>query len=311
MIALVVGGNGFIGSTLVLRLVAEGYRVRVLDRGTQRPDIDWTGCEYVCGNLADPIALDRLVSGADIVFHLASTTVPGTSNLDPQGDVTSNLLGMLNLVESMRRVGVSRLVFLSSGGTVYGNAASSPIREDSPLDPISSYGVVKVAMEKYLNMYAALGEISPLIIRPANPYGPRQPVTGQQGAIAVFLGKALRDEAIEIWGDGGIVRDYLYVDDMMDLIMAAVAVGAVGTFNAGSGSGFSIREICDSIQRVSGKLLRISYREGRKFDVRSVVLDISAARDAFSWYPRTGLEEGLRRTWRNLTQTQSRIPKDE
>ncbi|HRO25865.1 MAG TPA: NAD-dependent epimerase/dehydratase family protein [Luteimonas sp.] len=307
MRALVVGGNGFIGSTLVLRLLSEGYRVRVLDRGTPRSDVDWGGIEYQRGDLTDPVTLDHAVADTDIVFHLASTTVPGTSNLDPHSDVTSNLLGTLNLLASMRRVGVRRLVFLSSGGTVYGNAVASPVSEDAPLNPISSYGVVKVAIEKYLNMYASLGEISPLIIRPANPYGPRQSVSGQQGAIAVFLGKALRGEPIEIWGDGTVVRDYVYVDDLVDMVAMAVSAGATGTFNAGSGSGYSLRAVCDAIQKVCGAPLRISYREARKFDVRSIVLDITAAGKAFGWSPGTGLEEGLRRTWRNLVDTRPQI----
>lgn len=308
MHALVVGGNGFIGSALVLRLLSDGYRVRVLDRGEPRADVDWAGVDYQRGDLTDPTALDRVIEGMEIVFHLASTTVPGTSNLDPQGDVTSNLVGTLNLLAAMRRVGARRLVFLSSGGTVYGNAAVSPVPEDAPLNPISSYGVVKVAIEKYLNMYASLGDMSPLIIRPANPYGPRQSVSGQQGAIAVFLGKALRGEPIEIWGDGGVVRDYIYVDDLVDMVATAVSAGVTGTFNAGSGSGYSLRAICDAIQEVCGTPLRISYRESRKFDVRSVVLDITAARRAFGWSPRTKLDDGLRRTWRSLVDAQLRTP---
>jgi len=309
MHALVVGGNGFIGSTLALRLLSDGYRVRVLDRGAPRTDMEWKGIEYRRGDLTDPAALDLAVAGADIVFHLASTTVPGTSNLDPHEDVASNLLGALNLLASMRRAGVRRLVFLSSGGTVYGNTSASPVPEDAPLNPISSYGVVKVAIEKYLNMYAALGEISPLIIRPANPYGPRQSVAGQQGAIAVFLGKALRGEPIEIWGDGSVVRDYIYIGDLVDMIAMAVSAGVTGTFNAGSGSGHSLRAICDAIQRVCGAQLQITYREARKFDVRRIVLDISAAEKAFGWFPGTGLDEGMRRTWRNLIDTSTRLPR--
>ena len=309
MRALVVGGNGFIGSTLVLRLMSEGYGVRLLDRGLPRTDVGWAGVEYLRGDLTKTALLDRAVEGVDIVFHLASTTVPGTSNLDPQGDVASNLLGTLNLLASMKRAGVRRFVFLSSGGTVYGNATVSPVPEGAALNPISSYGVVKVAIEKYLNMFAALGDISPLIIRPSNPYGPRQSVTGQQGAIAVFLGKALRGEQIEIWGDGTVVRDYVYVDDLVDMIVMAVSAGATGTFNAGSGTGYSLRTVCEAIQRVSGVPLEVVHRESRKFDVRSIVLDIAAAWEGFGWAPDTGLEEGLRLTWKHLIDTQLRKSK--
>ena len=299
--ALVVGGNGFIGSTLVKRLLADGYVVRVLDRGVPRVDFDWRGVDYVQGDLSGR-ELDDVVGGSEVVFHLASSTVPSTSNNDPHGDVTSNLLGALSLMHSMRRVGSSRIVFLSSGGTVYGNPPVSPVREDAPLCPISSYGVVKVAIEKYLGMYEALGDLSPLVIRPSNPYGPGQSIAGQQGAIAVFLGKALRGEPVEIWGDGSVVRDYIYIDDLVDMIMKAASGGVTGTFNAGSGRGYSLREVCDAIRRVSGVPLQILYRESRGFDVRRVVLDITAAREAFGWAPATGLDYGLELTWHYLTQ---------
>jgi dTDP-4-dehydrorhamnose reductase len=201
---LVVGGNGFIGSHLVDALRAAGRAVRVYDAGAPRGDTDWTGVDYRQGAFADEAALGAALDGVDAVFHLVSTTVPSTSNADPRADVQGNLLGSLGLMQAMMARDVRRIVFFSSGGTVYGNPRVLPVPEDHPLEPISSYGVVKVAIERYLLMYGRLGVLDPLILRPGNPYGPRQGAAGIQGVIPAFLrrvrdGEALRCGATAAW----------------------------------------------------------------------------------------------------------------
>ena len=299
--ALIIGGNGFIGSSLVQRLLAEGCKLRVLDLGAPRTDLDWSQVSYVRQSLGDPTSLAQAMEGMDVVFHLASTTVPGTSNLDPQADVTDNLVGALNVLTAMRTAQVRRIVFLSSGGTVYGNPALMPVPEDAPLEPISSYGVVKVAIEKYLGMYHQLGAIDPLVIRPSNPYGPRQSTSGSQGAVAVFLGKALRGESVEIWGDGEVVRDYIHVEDLVDLVVLATRAGFSGTLNAGSGVGRSLNEVLALIRRVTGCVLPATYRMGRTFDVKRIVLDMGAAYKCFGWSSRISLEAGIQDTWNYLS----------
>lgn len=297
---LIIGGNGFIGSSLVQRLHAEGCKLRVLDPGTPRSDISWDGVDYYCCSLANEQMLAHVMEGVDIVFHLASTTVPGTSNLDPKADVMENLISALNVLSAMRAAQVRRIVFLSSGGTVYGNPAFVPVPEGAPLDPISSYGVVKVAIEKYLGMYQRLGIIDPLIIRPSNPYGPRQSISGSQGAIAVFLGKALRNEGVEIWGDGGIVRDYIHVDDLIELIVQAVRKEFVGILNAGNGTGNSLNEVLELIRKVTGSALPATYKVGRSFDVNRIVLDMELARGCLGWDPKIPLDSGIHETWQHL-----------
>jgi UDP-glucose 4-epimerase len=297
MIALVIGGNGFIGSALVLRLVDEGYMVRVLDPGVPRPDIDWTACEYIQGDLSHPAVVDTAVSGADIVFHLASTTVPGTSNLDPHGDVTSNLLGLLNLLASMRHVGVNRLVFLSSGGTVYGPPRSLPVAESHPTDPISSYGIHKLMVEKYLQLAHRLHGFDYRIVRPANLYGPRQRLDTAQGAVAVFLDRALRDEPIQIWGDGSVVRDYAYVADAVDaMLRAARYEGAERIFNIGTGVGVSLNQLVAEIGKVLGRRIKVEHGAPRALDVPANVLDCTLARRHLGWSASTSLQAGLQRT---------------
>ncbi|RDZ27121.1 NAD-dependent epimerase/dehydratase family protein [Lysobacter silvisoli] len=300
MSVLVIGGNGFLGSSLVEGLRAAGAAVRVLDVSAPRADLDWAGVDYRHGGLDDAGVLAEALAGVDRVYHLASTTVPGSSNRDPAYDVSSNLLGSLRLIQAMADNGVRRIVFFSSGGTVYGNPERLPVHEDHPLRPISSYGVVKVAIENYLLMYQRLGALDPLILRPSNPYGPRQSTSGMQGAIGAFLGKARAGEGVSIWGDGGIVRDYLYIDDLVELAVRAGASDACGIYNAGSGCGQSLNELCALVRELTGRPLPVEYLPGRDFDVSEIVLDIQAARSRFGWAPRVPLRDGIERTWQAL-----------
>ncbi len=294
---LVIGGNGFLGSSLVEALRKAGHAVRVLDRTPARRDVDWAGTEYLLGGLEDAGTLESALEGIEGVFHLASSTVPGTSNRDPVFDVESNLVGALRLIEAMQRADTRRIVYFSSGGTVYGNPDASPVREDHPLRPISSYGVVKVAIENYLMMYWRLGLLDPLVLRPSNPYGPRQSTSGVQGAIAAFLGRALSGEGVSIWGDGTIVRDYLYIEDLVAAAVAAMTSGECGVLNVGSGAGHSLNEVCELIRDVTGRDLPVQYLPGRDFDVSRIVLDIDAATSRLGWLPRVPLREGIVRTW--------------
>lgn len=294
---LVFGGNGFIGSHLVEALCRAGHGVRVVDIGAPRSDCSWSGVDYRVGSMADPAFVRECLEGIDIVYHLVSTTVPSTSNRDPIADVNGNLVSTLVLLEAMVESGVGRIVFFSSGGTVYGNPATVPVAEDHPLTPISSYGVVKVAIERYLLMYQANGKLSPLILRPGNPYGPRQSTSGVQGVIASFLARVRAGDVLEVWGDGHVVRDYIYISDLVTLAVGGGVGDYCGIINAGSGKGASIRDVIASIAHVTGREPRVDYRIGRGYDVRELVLDISRARQALDWQPQVPLEEGIAATW--------------
>jgi UDP-glucose 4-epimerase len=297
MIVLVIGGNGFLGSNLVSGLRDAGYGIRVLDRSPPRSDFDWQGIDYRIGGLDDADSLVEVLNGVGMIYHLASTTVPGTSNLDPIYDVSSNVIGSLNLIAAMSKAGVRRIVFFSSGGTVYGVPQHLPVEESHVLRPISSYGVTKVAIENYLLMYQQLGTLDPLILRPSNPYGPRQSAAGIQGAVGTFLGKALVKQGVSIWGDGEIIRDYLYVDDLIALAIRAGVTDICGVYNVGSGTGLSLNELCNLVREITGAPLPVEYLPARKFDVPKVVLDIYAASKQFGWAPNISMEEGLARTW--------------
>ncbi len=298
MKALVIGGNGFIGSHIVDRLLADGHSVRVFDRNHEHFRKPLLGVDYRLTTFDDIPALAESLEGVDIVYHLISTTVPSTSNKDPVYDVESNLVGTIRLLNLMRESNVSRIVYLSSGGTVYGIPDYSPVPESHPLRPICSYGVVKVAIENYLQMYQHLYGIEYVALRASNPYGERQGHSGVQGVIGTFIGNVLTGEQIEVWGDGSVVRDFIYVTDLAELCVRAGDSNAVGIFNTGSGKGHSIREVVETLSLVSGKEVTPDYRSSRSYDVPQVVLDITEVKSRFLWVPSIGLLEGMQQTWK-------------
>ena len=301
MKVLIIGGCGFIGSHVLDKALAEGLQVRVFDRRPEpfRPAL--AGVDYVLGDLTDTSQLYEALSGVDAVIHLASTSVPSTSNLDPVSDITGNLIGAVRLLDIMRAAGLRKMVFLSSGGTVYGIPQSNPVAESHPLRPICSYGIVKVAIENYIHMEHALHGLQHVILRASNPYGPRQGHTGIQGIIGTHLWRIARGEPVEVWGDGSVVRDFIHVRDLAELCVKAVMSDVSGCYNAGSGQGTSVSEVVGCIDRTvqatGNAPVRPVYKPGRGFDVPRVVLDISRAKADLHWKPRTGLDEGIAESW--------------
>lgn len=297
MRTLVLGGSGFLGSHLVDVLLERGHEVRVFDRSHERFRQTPQGVEFQMGNFSDTAALAESLADMDQVFHFASTMVPSTSNLDPVADIEGNLVNTVRLLRLMRNSGVKRLVYLSSGGAVYGIPDASPVAEDHPLRPISSYGIVKVAIENYLYMEQHLHGLQALVLRPSNPYGPRQGHGGVQGVIGTFLRRVSRGEGLEVWGDGSVIRDFIHVEDFARLCAMGAEAGLTGVYNAGSGTGQSIRQIVEVISQVCGREVPVDYKPGRGFDVPQIVLDISAIRDHLDWQPEISLEDGIARTW--------------
>lgn len=300
-----MGARGFIGSHLTDALLAAGAQVRAFDRpGIQtvkgvvedrRP-----GLTTLEGDLVSTKDIEAALEGVDVCYHLVSTTLPRSSNLDPAYDIETNLLGTLRLLDTAVRKKVKRIVFTSSGGTVYGSPRRVPIGEDHPTDPACSYGIMKLAIEKYLALYQQLHGLQSTVFRLANPYGERQRIEASQGAVGVFLGKALRNEALEIWGDGTVVRDYLHISDVIRALLLPVGSDSAGesaVYNIGSGQGCSINELIQAIAVVTGREVQVKYSPGRGFDVPVNVLDISKAKRQLGWTPHIGLYEGIRKTW--------------
>jgi len=297
---LVLGGAGFIGSHLAEVLLQAGHRVRIFDR----PHLDRLPSflqrrefEVFTGDFLNPYVLSAALEGSEIVFHLVSTTLPKTSNDNPVYDVESNVVGTLRLLELCRSQGVRKVVFVSSGGTVYGVPRSVPVDETHPTEPICSYGIQKLVIEKYLQLNHRIHGLDYCVVRPSNLYGPRQRLDVAQGAVAVFLDRALRGQPIEVWGDGSAVRDYLYVGDAAEALLKAAAFeGEPRLFNIGSGVGSSLKQLIKEIEALLGRPLAVAYAAARPLDVPVNVLDTSLARRHLGWTARTSLAEGLRRT---------------
>lgn len=297
---LVLGGKGFIGSHLVDGLLAAGHAVRVLDRAdvpplsapAAIPQVEWHD-----GDFTHEATVRQALDGCDVCFHLVSTTLPKSSNDDPLFDVESNVKGTVRLLNHAVSSGVKKVVFTSSGGTIYGIPQTIPIPETHPTDPISSYGITKLAIEKYLHLFSHLHKLDYTTLRISNPYGERQRTRASQGAIAIFLGRVLRGETIDIWGDGTTLRDYVYIGDVTEaLMMAAAHSGPERLFNIGSGAGLSLNDVLDEIERATGLKSKRNYAPARGFDVPRSVLSIARAKTGLGWEPRTSFAAGLNRT---------------
>jgi UDP-glucose 4-epimerase len=298
MKCLVLGGNGFIGRHLCQRLIGDGYQVRSFDlpvRPEERmvsPEVEWYE-----GNLSNENDLTGALEGCDIIFHLISTMIPKTSNDNPVYDVGSNVIGAIKLLSLLENKKDKKVIFSSSGGTVYGVPENIPIDEKHPNNPISSYGITKLTTEKYLHLFHSLYGLKYCVLRIANLYGEGQRINAPQGAVAAFIGKALAHQTIEIWGDGSVVRDYIHISDVMEAFCAAIKYeGEKKVFNIGSGQGKSLNQVMDAIEAELGRPLDKKYLAARDCDVPVNVLDCSLAETELGWSPRLSFQEGISKT---------------
>jgi UDP-glucose 4-epimerase len=296
---LVLGGAGFIGANLVRALLAAGQRPRVLGRPSRSVsnlrdvlgEVDWRP-----GDFMDDSVLRDALQGVHTVFHLITTTFPNMRLQSSSFDLLSNLLPTLRMMEMARELGVQRVVYVSSGGTVYGEPQFVPITENHPLMPKSAYGQSKLTIENYLQFYARSSDLQVSVLRMSNPYGPWQNTHGVQGLIAVAMGCVRDGRAIPVYGDGATVRDYIYVDDAVDALLRA-ATQAPSVVNISSGVGHSIREVLDAVEAASGRRLQRQVLPARSSDVQINVLCNRLARERLAWTPKVPLADGLRRTW--------------
>lgn len=300
MKVLVLGGGGFIGSTICDRLLRDGHHLRIFERPRVDPYrvfLALESVEWIHGEYSSRADLSSAVRGTDAVIHLISTTLPKSSNDDPAWDVESNVIPSLNLLAEMAAHDVEKIVFISSGGTVYGVPQALPIDERHPTDPLCSYGISKLMIEKHLLMQCRLRGMRPVVLRVANPYGERQRLETAQGAVAAFVRKCLSGSPIEVWGDGSIVRDYIHVADVAEAFARALAYeGEHRVFNVSSGIGVSLNELIALISEISGLSPDVSYLKGRPFDVPVSILDNTLAQERLGWSPRIGIRDGLART---------------
>lgn len=302
---LLIGGAGYIGAQLVLVLLKRGRLVTVLGR---KPAPEYSlpaDAAYVSGDFTDSALLARLLDSHSEVIHLANASVPNAFSSEPLADLMKNLPPAVQLFDECARRGV-KLLLVSSGGTVYGQALRLPIDETHPTRPISPYGVTKLSLESYAGLYAATRGLQVVCVRPANAYGIGQRAFTGQGFVSTAIASAMRGLPIRIYGKTGAVRDYIYVTDLVNGIAAALEQWQPGeTFNIGSGVGLSNHDVTEMMVPLLRELdveLMIEHLPARAFDVKSNVLDASKLQSATGWQPSVDFAEGLRRTvtwWKN------------
>ncbi len=291
--AILLLGWGFIGRALHRQLAAEGREVHVLSRHPS--DADFSHGYWHKGDVQDREILCRLISTCATVVHLASTTTPGVSARKPMLEL-ANLAPTLTLLETLQEFPDRHLIYFSSGGTLYGNPDTLPASEAALAQPLSFHGAGKAAQEIFVDVFRSQGNAA-TILRPANAYGPGQPLKSGFGLLRTVLEHLHRGTAIEIWGDGETVRDYLFVDDVASACKLLIdRPDDCETYNVGSGMGYSINELVALAAIASGRRPQIIQRPGRLGDVRKIVLSVDKL-CALGWKPATSLEAGLSKTW--------------
>ncbi|MCX6175440.1 MAG: NAD-dependent epimerase/dehydratase family protein [Ignavibacteriales bacterium] len=298
MNTLVLGGNGFIGSHLVDKLLKEKHDVTVFDRNKEFFRESLKGVKYIYADFGNRQELSNALKNIDVVFHLISTTLPKTSNEDPIFDVSSNVLETLHLLNECVRLKIPKIVFLSSGGVVYGIPKVLPIDENCIANPLCSYGITKQTIEKYIILYNYLYGINYSIIRPANAYGERQNPANNQGIISVLIKNIIDKKPVQIWGDGKVIRDYVWVKDLSAGIYSAALNQNSEIFNLGSGLGYTIKDILEILKEITEINFEIKYQPSRNFDVPAIYLDISKAKQILRWEPTVSLREGIESSWK-------------
>lgn len=300
MRVLLLGGAGFIGSHLATALSLRGeHVVSVLEPVSAPVDrIQHLPVHLYRGSLSDTELLESILVQEDIqaVIHLVSTLVPGCGFADFEKEFEQVVAPSIRLMELCSKHHV-KLVYFSSGGTVYGERSTfEPFTEEDALAPISHYGWSKQMMEESIRYMHRTQGLRYLILRPSNAYGPGQNLHGRQGLIAVALGKALRKEAVSVWGDGIAVRDYIYIDDLVQATLSLLGKEDAfnKTFNVGSGVGYSVNDILRILKEVSGLELSVNYLPARQEDVSHVVLAIDRIQDMIDFQP-LGIQEGIQR----------------
>lgn len=304
MRTLVTGAAGFIGSTLVDRLLADGHTVLGVDdlssgrsenlgQAERRAEFEFAKADIVSADLIGLLADVR----PEVIFHLAAQISVRHSVEDPPFDAEVNVVGTVRLAEAARRAGVRKVVHTSSGGSIYGAPSSYPTAEDAPTDPTSPYAASKVAGEVYLNTFRNLYDLDCSHIAPANVYGPRQDPHGEAGVVAIFAQALLAGRPTKIFGDGTDTRDYVYVDDVVDaFVKASGDAGGGQRFNIGTGVETSVRQLHSEIAKAVGVSDEPEFHPPRLGDLKRSCLDIRRAEAVLGWRPNVKLDDGVGRT---------------
>jgi UDP-glucose 4-epimerase len=294
---VLVVGCGFLGERFAAIFAARGAEVRVLTRSEPGPRKRSViaDAELMIADAGDRAAVEEALKGTQHVVYTAGGLMPAESDRKPEADAELSFRPLLSVLDALRSRREISLTYVSSGGTIYGQPEYLPVDERHPTNPISAYGVLRLACEKFVSMHCERDRIPVRILRCANAYGEHQPAQRGQGAVAAFVDRVMNDEPIVVYGDGQIVRDFIYVDDIVEALVALIG-GPPGPMvvNVGSGLGHSLNDLIGIVEDVSGRRMAVERRPPREFDVSEIVLDISRLRALVDFKP-TPLEEGVRR----------------
>lgn len=300
---LFIGGAGFIGSNIIRRLQHGDYEVHVCEPvGAYMQRLEGMEVQIHQAMISDIEAISKIIqdNGIDVVVHLVSTLIPGSTYEDYKNEYKNVIFPSIELMELCAQKKV-RFVYFSSGGTVYGNRNDVlPFTETDEMNPISYYGWSKQMMENSIQFMHRTVGLDYLVVRPSNPFGHGQYLYGKQGLVAVAIGKLLKDEEIEVWGDGSAVRDYIYVDDLASIFVKLIEADVHNTtLNIGSGRGYSVNDVLAFLKIVSGRELKIVYQNPRPVDVSNMVLDTTRLKKAIS-YEITPFMDGVRKFYEEV-----------
>jgi UDP-glucose 4-epimerase len=289
---LVVGSGGFVGTNLINQLANSNYRVRGLSRSFLQNNVG-PPVELITLDLRDLAAVEVHCQWADVVVYLASDGAPATANDNVIASVEKGIVDSLRFFELCIKHGLSKLVYISSGGTVYGDALQVPTPETARLQPNNAYSIGKMAVEHYLSLYHQLHQLDYVVLRVSNPYGPYQFGAKNQGVIGRFIDLAFKGEPVSLWGDGSVIRDYIYIDDVCHAIVKAMEYqGPCRIMNIGSGVGRSLSEIIEVI-RAKGLDLNVNKKPGLLATVGTSILDTSLAQKELGWAANTSIDSGI------------------
>ncbi len=299
---VVLGAGGFIGMNLLKKLSCDKENlILALDKNKEClreiADKGYSNVDICVLDLNDTDRYGEILDGQDFLFHLVSTTSPTTSNKNIPEEFKENVMSTAYLLAACVEKKIKKVIFLSSGGTVYGKDHVCPLVEELSLKPINSYGIQKMTIENLLYLYKYQFGLDYKIVRLANPYGPYQNPNGLQGAVTTFIYRALQDQDMLIYGDGSVVRDYIYIDDAINAILnIAFKPNDFEVYNVGSGVGVSINQLIEIIKEVIPTNSKATYMEGRSIDVPVNYLNIDRYESVFGKINSKTLKEGIKKT---------------
>lgn len=293
---IMIGGSGFIGTAFIEYAASMDREIICCDYCL--PHKQYSTLRYILMQNESLAFYRELLQKDDVVFILKWKGVPAMCLENGRELIENNIVGTMTLVEACVEKQVKKIIFASSGGAVYGNTESLPIKEEVPANPISLYAIQKLMVEEYLQYISRTEGINTIILRISNPYGPGQKPFGGQGIIATFMASVIMDKPVEIWGDGNCVRDYVYIDDLSRCIAICMEKDMEsGIYNVGSSKGISIFEICHEIEAITKKSVNYIVKEAGKNQVRDNILECSKIYDAIGWKYSVEMQEGLERIY--------------